>query len=136
MSLEENKKLVQRFYDAINAQDFGLLHEMCHKDFVFYNQVDIPHHGVDGFIAAEKKNFDAFESFTFPVVAMVAEGDRVAAYMMFEGKRHRRESFNLPPTGKDVRISLMMFLTIRDGKIIEKRAHFDVSDVRRQLTGG
>lgn len=33
------------------------------------------------------------------------------------------------------RFSLMMLLKIADGKIIEKRAHFDRVDIRRQLEG-
>lgn len=35
--------------------------------------------------------------------------------------------------GLEVRFSLMMLLTIADGKIIEKRAHFDRMDIRKQL---
>jgi steroid delta-isomerase-like uncharacterized protein len=134
VSIEENKKLVERFYNAINREDFDALYDMCHEGFVFYNQVDTPHRGVEGFIAAEKKNFDAFESFEFPVELMVAEGDRVAAYMTFEGKNQIGECVGVPPAGKDCRFSLLMLLTIADGKIIEKRAHFDTGDIRRQLS--
>lgn len=34
-----------------------------------------------------------------------------------------------------LRFSLLMLLTISDGKIIEKRAHFDRMDIHRQLSG-
>jgi predicted ester cyclase len=34
------------------------------------------------------------------------------------------------------RLSLFCLLTIKDGKIIEKRAHFDTGDSRAQLTAG
>lgn len=132
-SLEDNKHLVRRFYEAIERGDFDALHDMVHPDFVFYNQVDMPRPGVQGLIDSEKKNFDAFESFRFPVEALVAEGDKVAAYMYFEGKGYRSDVFGVPASGKDVRISLMMLLTIKDGKVLEKRAHFDVGDIRRQL---
>lgn len=134
LSLAYNKQLVRRFYEAIERGDFDALHDMVHPDFVFYNQVDVPRPGVAGLVDAEKKNFDAFESFRFPIETLIAEGDKVAAYMLFEGKGYRSDVFGVPPTGKDVRISLMMLLTIKDGKIIEKRAHFDVGDVRKQLS--
>ncbi len=134
MSLEDNKQLVQRFYAAIERGDFDALHGMVHPEFVFYNQIDIPHPGVQGLIDAEKKNFDAFESFRFPIETMVAEGDKVAAYMLFEGEGYRSAVFGIPANGKSLRISLMMLLTIKEGRILEKRAHFDVGDVRRQLT--
>lgn len=133
MSLEDNKQLVQRFYSAIERGDFDALHDMVHPDFVFYNQVDIARPGVQGLVEAEKKNFDAFESFRFPIETMVAEGDKVAAYMLFEGKGYRSDVFGVPASGKNVRISLMMLLTFKDGRIVEKRAHFDVGDIRRQL---
>ena len=134
MSLEENKQLVLRFYQAIEKGDFDALHDMVHKDFVFYNQVDTPWPGVQGLIDSEKKNFDAFESYRFPVETLIAEGDKVAAYMLFEGQGYRTNLFGIPANGKNVRISLMMFLTIKDGKIVEKRAHFDMADSIRQLT--
>jgi steroid delta-isomerase-like uncharacterized protein len=137
MSLEQNKQLVKRFYEAIGRGDFDALHDMVHPDFVFYSQIDTPKPGVRGLMASEKPAFDAFESFIFPVDTLVAEGDKVAAYMRFEGKGYRTDVFGgAPPRGQNLRLSLMMLLTFKDGKIIEKRAHFDVGDVRRQLAAG
>lgn len=134
MSREANKQLVRRFYAAIEKGDFEALHDMVHADFVFYNQVDTPWPGVQGLVDSEKKNFDSWESFRFPIETLVAEGDKVAAYMLFEGRGYRTDTFGVPANGKNVRISLMMLLTIREGKIAEKRAHFDMGDVRRQLS--
>lgn len=136
MSLEANKQLVKRFYEAIERGDFDALNDMVDPAFVFYNQVDSPRPGVQGLVDSEKKNFDAFESFRFPVEMMVAESDKVAAYMLFEGKGYRSDAFGVPASGKDVRVSLMMLLTIKNGRIVEKRAHFDVGDIRRQLAAG
>ncbi len=136
MSLEDNKQLVQRFYAAIERGDFAALHDMVHPDFVFYNQVDVPRSGVQGLVDSEQKNFDAFESFRFPIETMVAEGDKVAAYMTFEGQGYRSDVFGVPASGKSLRISLMMLLSFKDGKISEKRAHFDTGDIRRQLSAG
>ncbi len=134
MSLEANKQLVRRFYAAIEKGDFDALHEMVHDDFVFYSQIDTPKPGVQGLMESEKPSFDAFDSFTFPIDTLVAEGDKVVAYMRFEGAGYRTASFGVPPRGQNVRISLMMLLTFKDGKIVEKRAHFDTGDVLRQLS--
>ena len=133
MSLEENKNLVQRFYDAINREDFDALDELCHEDFVFYSQVDTPKLGVSGFVDSEKSAFEAFESFRFPLELMIAEGDKVAAYLLVEARNQLRPTMGAEPNGKSCRISLFALLTIKDGKIVEKRAHFDVADLRRQL---
>lgn len=137
MSLEQNKQLVKRFYEAIGRGDFDALRDMVHPDFVFYSQIDTPKPGVQGLMESEKPSFDAFESFIFPIDTLVAEGDKVAAYMRFEGKGYRTDIFgDVPPRGQNVRISLMMLLTFKDGKVVEKRAHFDVGDIRRQLAAG
>lgn len=133
MSLEENKALVKRFYEAIERMDFDAVGEMVHEDFVFYPQVDSPRPGVQGLIDSEKASFESFASFIFPVIAMVAEGDMVAAYMHFEGKGYNGLAMNMPGRGQSVRISLMHLLTIKDGKIFEKRAHFDYKDIENQL---
>lgn len=134
MNSEQNKALVRRFYEAIERKDFDALAPMVHPDFVFYNQVDTPYKGLQGLIDSEKKNFESFETFVFPIVDMIAERDKVAVYMMFEGKGYCSNVFGIPANGRSLRMSLCMWLTVKDGKIVEKRAHFDVGDIRRQLT--
>lgn len=132
MSTASNKELVIRFYEALQRKDFDVIEKLCHKDFVFYPQIDTPYAGVAGFIDAEKKHLDAFDGFTMPVNAMFAEGDQVAAFLVFEGTQSG-EFLGVPPAGKTVRMSLMMLLRITDGKIVEKRAHYDKYDIFRQL---
>ncbi|TCT41832.1 SnoaL-like polyketide cyclase [Martelella mediterranea] len=50
-----------------------------------YHQVDTPHPGIEGFRASEEKNFAAFDDWKIPLVDLVAEGDQVAADLIFEG---------------------------------------------------
>ncbi|MHA6821596.1 ester cyclase [Ralstonia pseudosolanacearum] len=135
MSTELNKQTVRRFYEAIQRVDYAAAAQLCHPDFVFYLQMDTPIHGADGFIASEKKNFDAFPGFCFHIERMVAEGDQVAAYLVFDGEHTSGVIDGIAPAGKRLRFSLLMLLTISEGKIIEKRAHFDRMDIRRQLSG-
>ncbi|WP_050184434.1 ester cyclase [Domibacillus robiginosus] len=132
MSVENNKKLVRRFYELLQQQNYDAVAELCHQDFVFYPQIDTPLSGVKGFIEAEKKNFDASPDFKMPLKAIMAEGDEVAIYLEFEGT-HTDDLFGVPATGKTIRMSLMMLLRIADGKIIEKRAHYDKYDILRQI---
>lgn len=135
MAIETNKKLVRQFYDALQDENYTAAAQLCHPDFVFYLQVDTPIHGAEGFIASEKKNFDAFPGFSFKIERLIAEGDQVAAFMVFSGKHTGGIAEGMAPTGRWVRFSLLMLLTIADGKIIEKRAHFDRNDIHRQLVG-
>jgi len=134
MKVEDNKELVRRFYETIEREDYAALESFCHEEFVFYPQVDTPFRGVEGLIESEKKNFAAFPGFKMPIEGMVAEGDRVAVYLIFEGTHTGIPFLGVPATGNRVRFSLMMFLRIADGKITEKRSHVNVHDVLRQLT--
>ncbi|MCR9283191.1 MAG: ester cyclase [Rhodobacteraceae bacterium] len=128
-----NKATVHAFYDALNDRRFDDLAQYCHPDFVFYHQVDTPHPGVAGFRASEEKNFAAYDDWQMPLIDMIAEGDEVAAYLIFEGT-HARDWAGIPASGRKLRFSLFMKLTLKDGLIVEKRAHFDRSDIRAQLT--
>lgn len=134
MSIEANKQVVHQFYNALQNKDYAAAAQLCHPDFVFYLQVDTPIHSADGFIASEKKNFDGFPGFRFQIERLIAEGDQVAAYMVFDGKHTGSAVDGIAPTGRRLRFSLLMLLTIADGKIIEKRAHFDRKDIHRQLS--
>ncbi|WP_161888361.1 ester cyclase [Pontibacter russatus] len=133
MNTEDNKELVRQFYDALEKEDYDTVASYCHEDFVFYFQVDSPIKGAEGFVESEKKNFDAFKGFTMRIHELLAENDKVAAYMIFEGPHNSAPVFGVEPKGNHVRFSLFMLLTIKDGKIIEKRAHFDQSDIRAQV---
>jgi ketosteroid isomerase-like protein len=62
VSIEASKELVRRFYETIEQEDYEALDTYCHKDFVFYPQVDQPFSGVEGLVASEKKNFDASQA--------------------------------------------------------------------------
>ncbi|EMU5903026.1 TPA: ester cyclase, partial [Escherichia coli] len=113
--------------------DFLTLKSLCSSDFVFYSQIDNPIHGVDGFIASETATLDGFRGFSMKPEVLISEADKVVAYVVFEGI-HNNEMHGYKPTGKKVRISLMMLLTIEGGKIKEKRAHFDYNDIVRQIS--
>lgn len=132
-NIEKNKQLVRDFYESIEREDYSTTATYCHDDFTFYLQVDEPIIGATGFVKSEKKNFDAFKGFTFKIHELICEGDKVAAYLIFDGKHTSDKIFDVEPTGNKVRFSLLMLLTIKDGKIIEKRAHFDHKDVRAQV---
>jgi len=124
MSIDTNKAVVSAFYAALERADFAALGQYCHKDFVFYSQVDTPKPGVDGFIASERAFFEECTDWKMPIHHMVAEGDKVVAYLIFQGM--------YVPTQRHLRFSLLMLLTLKDGLLIEKRAHFDPLEIGQQ----
>ncbi|WP_262107458.1 ester cyclase [Arthrobacter sp. Marseille-P9274] len=90
-----------------------------------------PRKGAEGFITAERQHLDAFANIRL-VTETVAEGDRVVAYVVFEGDQVK-ELFGISPAGAHLRMSMCNIFRITDGKIIEKRAHYDRLDHMEQL---
>ncbi len=67
---------------------------------------------------------DAFPGFTMRIHEIFARDDKVACYLIFEGVQ-TREFLGHPASGRQVRFSLMFMITLKDGKYIEKRAHYN-----------
>ena len=135
MSTGTNDGLVHRFYQALQQGDYDTLTGMFHPDFVFYPQIDSPRPGGAGFIDAEKKHVDAFPDVRLTVLDTVAEAHKVGAYVVVEGHQGG-DYYGIPPRGAHVRFSMFNLFTFKDGKIIEKRAHYNLADIMDQLTAG
>ena len=60
VSVETNKELVRRFYEAIEREDYGALKEFAHPDFVFYPQIDTPFYGAEGLGGIRKEELRCF----------------------------------------------------------------------------
>jgi predicted ester cyclase len=134
MSTGTNVGLVHRFYQALQQGEYDTLTGMFHPDFVFYPQIDSPRPGASGFIDAEKKHVDAFSDVRLTVLNTVAEAD---SRRPRRGRRRPgRRLLRHPPRGAHVRFSMFNLFTFKDGKIIEKRAHYNLADIRDQLTAG
>jgi predicted ester cyclase len=122
MSIETNKALVKQFYGYYQKQDWEGAKSLTAKNYRCFHNVDTPRDR-DAYFVHETENFDAIPGFKISVVDMIAEGDKVAAYLIIE----RNE-----PSPK-FRFSLLNLITFADGKIIEKRAHYDLQDILQQL---
>ena len=131
MSLETNKQTVVRFYEALMAADYDTVGSLMHPDFVFYAQIDSPKPGVAGFLAAERDHLEGAEA-TMKVEIMVAEGDRVAAYVVTEGIQIT-EYYGIPGNRAPFRFSMLNLFTFRDGLIIENRVHYNTLDIMNQI---
>jgi predicted ester cyclase len=120
MSIESHKALVKQFYGNYQDEDWEAAKAMCGPEYRFYHNVDTPM-TADEYFAHEKQNFGTIPGFTITVVDMVGEGDKVAAYLIIESPNPA------------LRFSLLNLIRFADGRIAEKRAHYDMRDVERQL---
>ena len=56
---------------------------MCSEDLVYYPQVDICPKGVDKFVELEGSNMTPFGNFKMRTIFIIADNDRVVAYLTF-----------------------------------------------------
>ena len=116
MSLEENKAIIRRLYEAQNKRDLALLDE-----FVASGLLDNGHklRGLE-----EYKKFVTMVGKGFPdyhetVEDITAEGDRVWVRMKYEGT-HTGEYRGIAPTGKKFTMTAFSIFRIVEGKIAER----------------
>lgn len=139
MSLEANKKLIQRLMDeGHNRQDAGAA-------AAFYTE-DASNHlrtvGRAGMKGVFETLYSVFPDFHYQIEDSTAEGDRVVCKVTMTGT-HRgqpavREAFSgmlhdVAPTGKAVRVLQFHSFRIRDGKIAEHAAVRDDMGMVLQL---
>lgn len=132
MSLEENKAIVRRYQDLLNAGDLDAL------DTVVATTISMPEalpgfpSGLEGARAIAAANLTMIPDFHIGIEELVAEGDRVVARFTITGT-HSRDLYGLAPTGRTFRVLGMAQFRIADGKIVEHYGLGDMFGAFRQL---
>lgn len=132
-SLEQNKEVARKFYELIGSRKYDEAAGLCHPQFVYIPQVGRELKGAQAFSAIESANMDPFGEFKMKNEFMIAENDRVAVYLTFEGDLQGDSWLGIPVSKKHLHIDFMCMLKFKDGKIIEKRAKYNMVDHFRQL---
>jgi predicted ester cyclase len=132
MSAGENKELVRRYVQAIDANhssDWSVLDDYIAEDFVAHNPaapgVSLDREGMKQ--AAEI--FRVATPGTHEITMQVAEDDLVVSHVLGRGV-HAGELLGIPATNKEVETEGIAIHRVRDGKIIE---YWSVTDVVRVL---
>jgi len=133
MSTEENKAVVRRYFEAIDARrDPSVVDEFLAPDFVSHNPS--PGFGSDRegqkgafvhFLAAAPDAYHVLDD-------MVAEGDKVVTRLTAYGTQ-TGELFGIPPTGQRVVMTGIAIHRIADGKIVEHWHEIDMLAGLQQL---
>jgi len=132
MSVEANKAIVSKLFDAINADDIDGMLALATEDFVVHTQIPGIAPGRDWFRNLMETYFGAFSTQHVDVNAMVAEGDRVVVYHthhLVQGGPFA----GMPPTGKPAVVEGLEMYRVVDGKIAEMWHHDDLLGLMVQL---
>jgi predicted ester cyclase len=117
--IEDNKALIRQYLAALSGKD---KHQSIVNIYVS-----------DEKLKQHIKLFEsAFPRYKLTIDDMIAEGDKVAVRVTFQGI-HRGEFMSIKPTSKEVTVSGMLIYRIANGKIVEHWMNFDNLGLMEQL---
>ena len=137
MSAEENKALIRRYYEEIDAaakDDRGasVLDDFVAPNFVNRNPSPGFTPDLEGLKQAYEHFLGANPDGYHVVEDMIAEGDKVVTRLCAYGTQ-TGELFGIPPTDKRVSMTAIAIHRIENGKIVEHWSELDNLGMMQQL---
>jgi steroid delta-isomerase-like uncharacterized protein len=133
MSIEANKELVRRYQEAHNTNDLDALNAIVAADLIAHNLMPGLPPGLEGGKLVHQMAVSAFPDFHATIEDLIAEGDKVAARMIFCGTHTGGEFMGIPPSGRSFAFSATAIFRIVDGKIVEHWGEEDAIGWLQQL---
>ena len=128
--------LVARYYAAFNRQDVEGMCALLADTIVHEPSQGTPRHGIAAFreFLAHMNRCYA-EQVIEPVLLRSADGTRVAAEFMLDG-RYLVSDEGLPPaTGQTYRLRVGAFFEVAEGRILRVSNHYNLADWIAQVEG-
>lgn len=134
MSAETNKDLLRRFVAAANERDFDAFQELVAPDVVRHSPSTpgLTVRSRDEFLAFLRQDLAAVPDSVQTIHIMVAEDDRIAAWLTYSGTQQGQMG-PFPPTGKHADVDFAAILRIADGRIAEMWVVWDNVSMLTQL---
>jgi len=129
MSLEENKAIIRKAFEAVNKRNLAMLDEVYAPDYVD-NFLQV--RSLESFKEFLTEAFEGFPDLQFTIEDIVAEGDKVCVYYT-ETMTHTGEFEGIAPTGKKITYSAVCINRVVDGKIVEREGFGNDLDYYKQL---
>jgi len=115
MSLEENKAVVRRLYEAVNTQDLSSIEDFMAPDYVDHTR---KLRGLEENRQYMTMLYKASPDIHGTVEDIIAERDRVWVRVKYTGT-HKGELRGLAPTGKTFNQTSIDIYRISDGKVMD-----------------
>jgi len=132
MSLQDNKAVIRRLYDAFNLGDLKAMDESLAANVVDLFPLEGQPPGVEGFKERLTRLRKSFPDLSFTIETMIAEGDMVAERVTLRGT-HLGTFMGIRATGKEVTGNMMAFNTFANGKVVERGRIINVFGMMRQI---
>jgi serine phosphatase RsbU (regulator of sigma subunit) len=136
-TVEDNKALVRRFYEAHAKGDLNALRELLAPDILDHNLRPGQEPGREGFLRAVAEDHAAYSDLQYVIVEQIAaEGGRVVSRLRLRGTRDRGPSMGFAPTGKVYEDTGIVIHRLSEGKIVEEwRAGSGLAELTQQHLG-
>lgn len=131
MSVEENKRVVHRFFEALRKADVSAIDKLTTGDFAFHTKVG-PDINKEMFIKLVAGTVAAFPDHSSTIDDMIAEGDKVSVRITSTGT-HKGQYGKYAPTGKYFSIQEFFILRLENGRIAEDWGMKDALGQLQQL---
>ncbi|GAB3790770.1 hypothetical protein GCM10028818_61290 [Spirosoma horti] len=133
MSIEDNKRIMNRFLEFINSASENLAHELISPNAVFYVPGrPEPLRGPAGYLSLVGIMRSGFPDIQWSLEDMVSEGDSIAARFIMRG-RHQGNFMGIPPTDKPIQVQAMSFYRLSNGQFIEEYGQPDMLGLLQQI---
>jgi len=130
LSLEENKAIIRRWFEAENKKDLSPIEDIVAPDFVDHTHQLRSREEYKKRITMFIKGFPDFHE---TIEDIIAEGDKVWVRFKFTGT-HKGEYLGLAPTGKKITVECVDIFRMVDGKAVEEWEVADGLDSLKQLS--
>ena len=130
---DENKRLIRRFYEEIDAGNLEAMDELVSADFVDHDPPPIP--GLPPGVTGLKKAFEIFwhaTPGTHEILDQVAEDDLVVTRIRASG-RFADDLGDILATGRELDVTATSVYRVRDGHITEHWGETDSLTLMQQL---
>ena len=129
MSLEENKAIIKKMYEALNTRNLAITDEFITPDYIDHtNQVRGPK-GVKHFIT---QLLTSFPDFHVTIEDIIAEENQVWVSLLYT-MTHTGDYRGIAPTKKKITEKSVYMYRVVKGKIVEGRAVSDELDFLTKL---
>lgn len=120
MTAEENKAIVRRMIEeSWNANNPDILDEFMAPDVFNHNAVPEHQHGIEGAKHIHRWVRGGFPDARMDIEDMIAEADKVAAYITSSGT-HEGEFVGIAPTGRRFSVKHVHWFRLAGGKVVEQ----------------
>jgi steroid delta-isomerase-like uncharacterized protein len=137
MSVEDNKAIARRYWDAWNTGNVAMYDEIFAPDNIFHPQEGTASRGIEARKQGPTRWRVGFPDFRVTIDDIFAEGDKVVVRWTVHGTHRGNIAISsvgtISPTGKEVSFAGMDIYHLRGGKIVESWRHWNALQLVQQL---